>query len=64
MKGDRAEGGQIFQETIRQAGELVIVEMQLGGPGGEAGGQRGGSERPAAAVHLTAVTEAKVGTRR
>lgn len=62
MKGDRAEGGQIFQETIRQAGELVIVEMELGGPGGEAGRQRGGGERPAAAIHPSAATEAKVGT--
>lgn len=61
MKGDRADGGQIIQEPIREGGEQVVVEKELGGPSGETGGQRGGVEKPAAAIHLSAVTGAKVG---
>lgn len=61
MKGDRAEGGKIIQEPIREAAEQVVVEMEMGCPSREVGGQLGGGERPAAAIHLTAVTGAKVG---
>lgn len=61
MKGDRAEGGEIIQEPIREAAEQVVVETEIGGPSREASGQRGGGERPAAAIHLSAVTGAKVG---
>ncbi|TNN66833.1 hypothetical protein EYF80_022902 [Liparis tanakae] len=58
VKGDGA-GGQVVQEPVGEAGQPVIVETEGGGADGETGGQRGGSERPAAAVHLTAVTGAK-----
>lgn len=61
MKGDSAEGGEIIQEPVREAGEGVVVEKELGGSSRETGGQRGGGERPAAAIHLTAVAGAKVG---
>lgn len=63
MKGYRAEGGKIIQEPVGEGGQPVVVETELGGPSREAGGQRGGGERPAAAIHLTALTGAKVGTR-
>lgn len=55
------KGGQIIQESVREAGQMVVVEMELSGAGWESGGQQGGGERPAAAVHLTAVTGAMVG---
>lgn len=61
MKGGRAEGGQIIQEPIGEAAEQVVVETEIGGPSREAGGQRGGGERSAAAIHLTTATGAKVG---
>ncbi len=61
MEGDRAEGGQILQEPVREVVEPVVVELEFDGPSRESGGQRGGVERPAAAVHLIAVTGAKVG---
>lgn len=38
------------------------METELGGPSREGGGQRGGGQRLVAAVHLTVVTGAKVGT--
>lgn len=63
MKGDKLEGGQIIQEPIREVGEPVVVEMELGGPCGETGGQRGRGDRPAAAIHLGAMTGAQVGAR-
>lgn len=61
MEGDRAEGGQIIQESIREVVEPVVVETELGDPSRESDRQGGGVERPAAAVHLTAMTGAKVG---
>lgn len=61
MKGDRVEGGQTIQEPIREGGQPVVVETEGGGPSRETGGQRGGGERLAAAVHLTAMAGAKVG---
>lgn len=54
MKRDRVEWGKVIQEPIWEAGEQVVVEMELGGPSRETGGQQGGGERPAAAVYLTA----------
>lgn len=61
VEGDRAERGQIIQEPVRECGQRVVVEMELGGPGREAGRQRVGGERPAVTVHLTTMTGAKVG---
>lgn len=61
MKGDRVEGGQIIQEPVREAGQLVFVEVELSGLSRESGGQQGGGERPAAAIHLSAITGATVG---
>lgn len=55
------KGGKIIQKPIRKAGEQVVVETELGCPSGKMGGQRGGVKKPAAAVHLTAMTGAKVG---
>ena len=63
MKGHRAEGGQVVQEAVRERGQQVGVETEGGGPSRETGGQRGGGERPAAAVHLTTVTGAGVRAR-
>lgn len=61
VKVDKAERGEI-QYSIREGGQLVVLEVELSGPRREGGGQCGGGERPIAAVHLTAVTGAKVGT--
>lgn len=55
------KGGQIIQEPIREAGEQVVVETELSGLSRETGGQRGGGERPAAAIHLGAMAGAKMG---
>lgn len=63
MKGDGAEGGQIIQEPVREGGQLVVVEMQLGGPSRETGGQVRGGEKLVAAVHPTASTHTELGAR-
>lgn len=63
VKGDGAEGGQIVQEPVREGGQPVVVEMELCGPSREAGGQRGCVEKPAATIHLTAMTGAQVWAR-
>lgn len=42
MKGDRAEGGEVVQQTIREGGQQVVVETELSGAGRETGGERGG----------------------
>ncbi len=62
MKGHKAEGGKIVQESVREAGEEVVVQMELVGPSWETGGQQGRGERPAAAIHLTVMTGARAGT--
>lgn len=62
MKRDGAEGGQIVQEPVREGGQQVIVETELGGPSRETGRQRRSCERSAATVHLAAVTGAEMGT--
>lgn len=64
MEGDGAKGGETVQEPVGEAGQQVVVETEVGGASRETGGQQGGGERPAAAVHLTAMTGAQVGARR
>lgn len=61
LKGDGAEGGQMVQEPVGQGGQPVVVETEGGGCRRKTGGERGGGERPAAAIHLTAAAGAKVG---
>lgn len=60
MEGDGAQGGQTVQEPVWEVGETVVVEVELSGLRGETGRQQGGSERPAAAVHLSAMTGTEV----
>lgn len=60
MEGDRAKGVEVVQQPVREGGQQVVVETELSGAGRETGGERGGGERPAAAVHLTAITGATV----
>lgn len=64
VEGDGAQGGQAVQEPVGEGGEQVVVETEVGGSSGEAGGKRRGGERPAAAVYLTAMTGAQVRARR
>lgn len=62
MKVDRLEGGEVIQQPIREGGEPVVIETELGGASRVGGGEQAGGERPIATVHPTAVTGAKVGT--
>lgn len=57
------QGRQPVQQPVRDGGQQVVMETEVRSPGGESGGEGRGGERPAAAVHLTARTRAKVGTR-
>lgn len=60
MERDGVQGGQTIQEPVREVSEIVVVEVELSGLRGETDGQQRGCERPAAAVHLSAMAGTKV----
>lgn len=60
IKSERVDGGQIIQKPFGEGSQHVVMEKELGRPGGKSGGQREGSERPAAAINPDAMTEARV----
>lgn len=57
-----AQLSQPIQQPIGQRGELVVMEMDLGGVGGESRGQAGTGEPAAATVHHPLVARAVGGT--